>query len=181
MAPIEPSLSPFAERIAKPLIIRFDGPYWYFQPPSTHPGPRPHEAQGDPLAVNIAANNFIPLNTEAVQTLGAPIRIARCRELQIAIENRDNLRGPIALGVVLTDSLAAGKPSISLGEQTVVSSEANQFLVKLSPVEEVLRYAIPSRAAIRKFDRITVLYLPGAEHWQTGAKIAIKQFELIPR
>jgi len=39
----------------------------------------------------------------------------------------------------------------------------------------LLRFPIPSHAAIRKFDRITVLYLPGLEHWQKQAqKIAIE-------
>jgi hypothetical protein len=180
-APLPQKISTFADRTAKPLVIRFDGPYWYFQPPGKQPGPRAHQAQGNPLAVNIEANNFIPLEMEAVQNLGAPIRLARCREIQLDLENRDNLRGPIALGIVLTDSSARGKPSLSLGEQIVLSSEAAQFSVKLSPVDEVLRFPIPSHAAIRKFDRITVLYLPGLEHWQTGAKIAIEQFELIPR
>jgi hypothetical protein len=181
VAPVPASISPFAERAAKPLIIRFEGPYWYFQPPGTRPGPMAHEAHGNPLGVNIGANNFIPLNMEAVQNLGAPIRLARCRELQVTIENRDNLRGPIALGVTLTDSTAPDKPSLSLGQQVVLSSEPGQFAVKVSPVDETLRFAVPSRAEIRKFDRITVLYLPGVEHWQTGAKIAIEQFELIPR
>ncbi len=94
VAPVPASISPFAERAAKPLIIRFEGPYWYFQPPGTRPGPMAHEAHGNPLGVNIGANNFIPLNMEAVQNLGAPIRLARCRELQVTVENRDNLRGP---------------------------------------------------------------------------------------
>jgi len=116
-----------------------------------------------------------------VQNLAEPIRLDRCRELQVTIENRDNLRGPIALGVVLTDSSAAGKPSISLGQQVVGSSEGGQFAVKIAPVEETLRFVVPSHAALHKFDQITVVYLPGAEHWQTGAKIAIEQFELIPR
>ena len=53
--------------------------------------------------------------------------------------------------------------------------------MKISPVDEVLRFAVPSRAAIRKFDQITVVYLPGVEHWQVGAKVAIEQFQLLPR
>jgi len=181
VAPSLASVSPFSAHNAKPLIIRFDGPYWYFQPPGQRPGPRAHQAHGNPLAANIEANNFIPLNMEAVQNLGLPIRLSRCREVQVTIENRDNLRGTIALGLVLTDSSAHGKPSISLGQRTIPSSEPDRFAVKISPVDEVLRFAVPSHAAIRRFDQITVVYLPGVEHWQVGAKVAIEQFQLLPR
>lgn len=37
----------------KPLIIRFDGPYWFVQPPDKRPGPMAHEAHGNPTSVNI--------------------------------------------------------------------------------------------------------------------------------
>ena len=97
------------------------------------------------------------------------------------IENRDNLRGVIALGVVLTDSSAPWKQPLSLGQQAILSSEPDQFAVKPAPVDEVLRFAVPSQATIRKFDQITVEYLPGPEHWQVGTKVAINQFELVPR
>jgi hypothetical protein len=181
VAPSLTSISGFVGHSAKPIVIRFDGAYWYFQPPGVGPGAHAYEAHGNPLGVNIAANNFIPLNMEAVQNLGTPIRLTRCREVQVSIENRDNLRGAMALGVVLTDSSAPGKPSVSLGQQTIPSSAPDQFVVKISPVDEVLRFAVPSHGAIRKFDQITVVYLPGAEHWQVGAKVAITQFELVPR
>jgi hypothetical protein len=131
--------------------------------------------------VNIEANNFIPLNMEAVQNLATSIKLARCRELRVTVQNRDNMRGLIALGVELKDSSAPGKSSVSLGQQTILSSRPDQFAVKLAPVDEVLRFAVPSHAALHKFDQITVQYFPGPEHWQLGAKIAIDQFELVPR
>jgi hypothetical protein len=180
-APVLASVLPFAVHSAKPFVIRFDGPYWYFQPPGQRPGPRAHQGYGNPLSVNIEANNFIPLNMEAVQNLGSPIRLSRTSEVRVEIENRDNLRGPIALGVVLTDSSARGKPSLSLGQQTIPSTEPDQFAVKLAPVEEALRFAVPSQATLRRFDQITVEYFPGPEHWQVGSRVAIKQFELLPR
>ncbi|HEV2484058.1 MAG TPA: hypothetical protein VGT08_00865 [Terracidiphilus sp.] len=181
VAPVLANISPFAARTAKPLVIQFDGPYWYFQPPGQRPGPGAHEGRGNPLSVNIEANNFVPLNMEAVQNLASPIRLATCREVQVMIQNRDNLRGMIGLGVELTDSTAPGKPSVSLGQQTILSSQSDQFAVKLAPVDEVLRFTVPSHAPLRKFDQITVRYFPGPEHWQVGAKIAIDQFELVPR
>jgi hypothetical protein len=180
-APVLASVSPFAKLAAKPLVIKFDGPYWYFQPPGQKPGPQAYEAHGNPLTANIEANNFLPLKMEAVQNLGSPIRLARCREVQVTVENRDNVRGMIAVGVVLADASAADKPTVSLGEQTILSSQPDQFAVKLAPVYEVLRFAVPDSAALRKFNQITVDYYSGPEHWQLGARVAIDQFELIPR
>ena len=180
VAPVLASISPYAALTAKPMVIKFDGPYWYFQPPGQRPGPQAYEAHGNPLTANIEANNFLPLKMEAVQNLGPPIRLARCREVQVTVENRDNVRGPIAVGVVLTDASAPRRPSVSLGQQTILSTEPGQFTVKLAPVNEVMRFAVPDTAPLRKFNQITVEYFSGPEHWQLGARVAIDQFELIP-
>lgn len=179
--PLPLSTSPFAAGKAKPFVIRFDGPYWYFQAPGKEPGPKAHMAHGDPLNVSIQSNNFFPLTMEAHQHLGTAIHLASCREIQVAIENRDNRPGTIALGILLTDSASPGKPTLYLGQQTVVSSEPSHFTIKSFPAEEVLRFPTPSTAKIRKFDEITVIFLPDTAHIQMGPKIAIQQFELIPR
>lgn len=181
IAPLPADVALAAERAARPIVIRFNGPYWYFQPPGRGPSPTAHQAHGTPLTVNVAANNFAPLNMEAVQSLDAPIPISRCGELQVEIENHDNTRGEIQIGVVLIDSSAPGKPSLSLGSQPVPSSEFERFSVKVAPVDEVLRFPIPLNAPIHKFDQMMVVYSSGWEHWQLGAKIAVEQFEILPR
>jgi hypothetical protein len=181
VAPVLANIAPLVDRTAKPLVIRFNGPYWYFQPPGQRPGPNAYQAHGSPLTVNIEANNFFPLNMEAVQNLGAPIELTHCGEVQVEVENSDNTRGPIELGVELADTSAPGKPSLSLGRQFVPSSEPGRFFIKISPADEVLRFPVPSQATIRQFNQIKVVYFSGAEHWQLGAKIAVEQFELLPR
>jgi hypothetical protein len=118
---------------------------------------------------------------EAHQALGAAIPLACCREMQVAIENSDNTPGVIAIGVLLTDSTSLGKPTFYLGQQTVVSTEPSRFTVKSSPVPEVLHFPIPSHATIEEFDEITLVFFPDSERPYTGAKIAIKQFDLVPR
>jgi hypothetical protein len=181
VAPVPADVALAAERAARPIVIRFNGPYWYFQPPGRAPSPTAHQARGTPLTVNVAANNFAPLNMEAIQSLDSPIPLSRCGELQVEIENHDNTRGEIQIGVVLIDSSAPGKPSLSLGSQPVPSSEFERFSVKVAPVDEVLRFPIPVNAPIHKFDQMMVVYSPGWEHWQLGAKIAVEQFEILPR
>jgi hypothetical protein len=181
VVPIQEKTPVQADRTEKRVVIRFDGSYWYFQPPATRPGPRAHVANGNPLDVNIHSENFMPLMMEANQNLATAIRTSRCREVQVAIENRDNWPGRIAIGVVLTDSASAGKPTLYLGQRPVVSSLPDHFTQKTAPVEETLRFPLPSRPAMRRFDEITLIVVTEVGHTETGARIAVQQLEFLPR
>jgi hypothetical protein len=167
--------------MTKPLVIRFDGPYWYFRPPRRSPGSRAHVVHGTPLGVNIRSTDFVPLLMEARQSLGAAIQLTCCREIQVTIENHDNIPGRIALGILLTDSTSIGKPTLYLDQQPVISTEPDHFSVKSSPVQEVLRFPVPNHPRIDKFDEITVIFFPDTERAKAGAKIAIQEFQLLPR
>ena len=166
---------------SKPVTIRFDGSYWYFQPRGTGPGTRAHIARGSPLTVDVRSINHIPLIMEAHQSLVAPIPLLCCREMQVTIENHDNAPGMVALGVLLTDSTSLGKPTLYLDQQPVPSSEPGRFTVKSSPIPDVLHFPIPSHAKIQQFDEITVIFFPDSERPYSAAKIAIRQFDLMPR
>jgi hypothetical protein len=181
LAPSTSRISPQAIRMTKPLVIRFDGPYWYFRPPRRSPGSRAHVVHGSPLAVNIRSTDFVPLLMEARQSLGTAIQLTCCREIQVTIQNRDNTPGRIAIGVLLTDSTSIGKPTLYLDQQPVLSTEPDHFSVKSSPVQEVLRFPVPNHPKIDRFDEITVIFFPDTERAKTGAKIAIQGFELLPR
>ena len=181
LAPTSSGTSPQAVRMTKPLVIRFDGPYWYFRPPRKGPGLRAHVVHGTPLGVNIRSTDFVPLLMEARQTLDAAIPLTCCREIHVTIENHDNIPGRIAIGVLLTDSTSIGKPTLYLDQQPVMSTEPNHFSVKSSPVQEVLRFPVPNHARIDRFDELTVIFFPETERAKAAAKIAIQEFELIPR
>jgi len=181
VAPVDPAYLFPQLRIKKPLTVRFTGSYWYFQPPETKPGPRPHVAHGSPLYIDIRSDDFFPLTMEAHQNFGAPIRLSRLREIDVALANRDNWPGLIAVGAVLTDSASPGKPALYLGQQPVESSEPYRFRVKTAPVEETLHFAIPSRRSIRKFDEITLVVAPDVARQKIGARIAIEEFNFLPR
>jgi hypothetical protein len=165
----------------KPYSIRFNGAYWFLQSPLKQPGRNAHRARGTPVTVDIKANNSIALVMDAHQKLPASIRTARCREVQIDIENLDNRAGIVSLGVFLTDDQASPKQTFYLGQQPVVSTEPRQFYVKKTPVSETLRFAVPPGAPIRRFNEITVMFLPDFEHTFVAPKISIVQFDLLPR
>jgi hypothetical protein len=118
---------------------------------------------------------------EAHQTLGTAIHIARCREIQVGIENRDNKAGVIAIAVLLTDTASPEKPALYLGQQPIVSTEPEHFSFKTMPASETLYFAVPESTKIRKFNEINVMLLSDVEHALIAPKIAIRQFKLFPR
>ncbi len=63
----------------------------------------------------------------------------------------------------------------------MLSSEGTALETRSSAVEEDLRFTIPEHPAVRKFDTITVLFLPSEARETMGARVGIRQFELLPR
>jgi len=163
--------------MAKPWIIPFNGPYWYFKLPGESPGPNARTTRGDPLKVNVHSTDRAPLLMEAHQYLAAPINMTCCREMQIVFRN-DVTLGALALGLSLTDSRR--KTSQSLGIKFISSNPADQPPGNASPVEETLIFPFPQRAIIQRFDAITVTLLPDAKHPTAGRKVAVERFVVIP-
>ena len=167
--------------MTRPLVIRFDGSYWYFQAPEHGPGAHPHLTHGDPVAVSIYSTGRVPLAMQAHQTLTQPVDLRPVGAMQVTVRNGDNRVGRIDMGILLADSTAPGKPTLYLGTQPIVSTEPDHFAVKTNPVTETISYTIPERRAIRKFDEVTVLFFPDAMRMTLGARVGIQQFEFMPR
>jgi hypothetical protein len=186
IVPPRPHSTSFAiGKSSQPVVIPFDGQYWYFKAPSKRPGPRAHVAHGKAMYVNVRSTNFAPLLMEAYQNLGTAIDLGCCSEIDVAITNADVRPGTIALGIRLGDSDSLGDPTLDLGERTIVSSKAAQIPMNRPPVDEVLRFPIPlpfARATtIGRFDEITIVFLSSGERARAGAKVSIQSFTLIPR
>ncbi|HEX4576182.1 MAG TPA: hypothetical protein VH117_02430 [Edaphobacter sp.] len=182
IVPPKPHSASFAiGRTFKPVVIPFDGQYWYFKAPSTRPGPRAHVAHGRATYVNVHSTNLAPLLMEAYQNLGTSIDLECCSEIDVAITNADVRPGSISLAIRLTDSDSNGKPSQNLAERTIVSSKAAQIPLNRPPVEEVLRFPISRPTTIHRFDEITVVFLSVKERARAGAKVSIQSFTLIPK
>jgi hypothetical protein len=183
--PITPPISVENNLLApgtkEPLIIHFNGPYWYLQPPNKIPGRRAHLAKGTPLALDIHSSNSVALVMDAHEYLSAAIPISRCREITVEVANRDNTIGAISAGVLLTDGSSTKTPTLYLGEQPIISAQIGHFSIKSAPVFETLHFSIPPDVKLKKFNEITVLILPDVEHQFDAPKIAIEQFELFPR
>ena len=181
LPPVPLERDPLRTGKAKPLVIPFDGAYWYFQAPQRDPGLHPHLAHGDPVAVNIYSTGWVPLAMQAHQTLERPVELASCGALRVTVRNGDNRRGSVDLGVLLTDSTLPGKPTVYLGMKPIVSTEEGHFTLKVNPVDEDVQFAIPAHAGMRKFDEITVYFFPAEQRSTLGARVGIERFELMPR
>lgn len=177
--PLHHSLTPGTTEVTKPLVIPFDGPYWYFQPPDTHPSPNAFVMHGKSTDVNMHSTNDFPLQMEAHQTLAKPIQLDCCREIDVAITNADNRPGLIAMNLILTDTTSPTHPSQELTSQPIVSSESAHFSLVRPPVQETLRFHIPLGQLLR-FNDITIIFNTSQERTLGGAKVAIKQFTLVP-
>jgi len=179
---LPPDLLP-ATPLTQKQTIHFTGVYWYFEAPATEPGPQAHIAHGNPMDVSIRTVNTRPLMMQAHQKLAEPIRLSSVRTIDITLQNRDNDRGLLSIGIILTDSALSNTAGVNLGLQPLPSTEPENFTTKTAPVTETLHFAIPpqAQAQIRRFDGITVLILPDPSRMHSGSRVAIDRFNLEPR
>jgi hypothetical protein len=179
VAPV-PQVALLAPGTTEPVVIRFTGEYWYLQPPDVRPGPTAHLANGTPVDLHIVSANSFPLMMQAHQYLRSPVRLAHCREIRVEIESRETDPSPIALAVWLKSSAAAGAPAVYLGEQSIASAVPAQASQAVPPPTQTLVFALPETHMLA-FDEISIMILPDSGHQRVGPRIAIRQFELVPR
>jgi hypothetical protein len=87
--------------------------------------------------------------------------------------------GRIEIAIFLNDSTMLGSRPQYLGSHPVGSSEPASFRLSRAPVDEVLRFVIPAKTTIQRFDGIKVVFLPSPERSLAGVKIAIREFLLL--
>jgi hypothetical protein len=167
--------------LAKPVVIPFDGPYWFFKAPARRPAKEAHIARGKATEVNVHSSDLDPLRMEAHQALGSVVDLRCCSALDLKVLNADKRPGTIDLGILLTDTTAPGRPSLYLGDQTLPSSTPLVIPHDRAPVEETLHFTIPREAHSLRFNEITVLFRTAPFHARYAAKVQIRNFVLIPR
>jgi hypothetical protein len=172
---------PNGNRISKPLVIPFNGVYWFFKAPDIRPPRSSRQAQGSPELLNIRSTDFRPLFMEAHQNLGSEIDMDCCGKIQIVIRNADRYPGTVSLELILIDSSVPGKPSQSLGSVFVESSQPWGIYETQPLRRETLNFMIPANSAIRRFDELKVRFRLDRSRADDGARIAIDRFVLVPR
>jgi hypothetical protein len=170
-----------SNRRADPLIIPFNGVYWFFKAPDLHPPRTSRETQGSPDLLDIHSTDRRPLSMEAHEHLGSLIDLGCCSRIQIAIRNADLYSETVSLELTLINGSLPGKPSQSLGSVIVKSTPPWKLYDNRPLANETLNFVVPPNPAIRRFDEVRVVFRLDAFRADDGAKIAIDHFVLIPR
>ena len=164
-----------------PLVIPFNGVYWFFRAPDVRPPKGSREAHGSPEMFNTRSTDRRPLFMEAHQNLGTLIDLDCCSTIQVTIRNADRYPETVSLELILTNVSLPGKPSQSLGSIMVKSTRPWQLYGDRPSVGETLSFRIPGNSAIRRFDEVTIRFHLDPDRGDFGAKIAIERFTLIPQ
>lgn len=166
--------------LPKPVIIPFDGAYWYFKQPDTRPKADARIQQGDPIKANVRSTDRRQLSMEAHQMLPTPISVDCCHAMRIDLLNGDDRPGLIRVELLLKDTSVKHGASLLLGSVPIPSSQLQHIPLNRPPVPESLRFQMPATAHGRRFDEITVVIKPASDRALAGSKVAIQNFVLIP-
>ncbi len=166
--------------LRKPVVIPFDGAYWYFKLPDTRPKADAHREEGDPIKANVRSTDRRELAMEAHQVLASSLSGDCCRGIRVALLNGDDRVGVIRVELLLRDRLGGAGSSVSLGSVAIASSESRHISLRRAPVAESLLFTMPEAARGRRFDEITVVIRPSSERALAGSKVAIQSFVLMP-
>lgn len=167
---------------AKPLVIPFDGVYWFFKSPDIQPPSESRQAQISPETVDIRSTDHQPLSIEAYDHLANLIDLDCCSRIEVAIRNADRYPQSVSLELSLMNTMLPHKPSVSLGRVMVNSTPPwNLYETKRPAINETLRFAIPSQKLLRGFDEMKIVFRLDQARADADARIAIDHFVLIPR
>jgi hypothetical protein len=168
-------------RSANPLVVPFNGVYWFFKAPDVRPPRGSHEAHGNPELLTTRSTDRRPLSMEAHQNLGTLIDLNCCSRIQVAIRNTDRYPETVSLELILTDTSLPKRLSQSLGTIMVKSTRPWKLYGDRPPVSETLTFEVPVRSVINRFDEVTVVFRLDPARADFGAKIGIERFLLVPR
>lgn len=180
-APIIANSQLTGHRSANPLVIPFDGVYWFFKAPDVHPPRTSRQAHGSPELLDIHSSDRRPLSMEAHDNLGTLINLDCCSKVQISIRNADPYSDTVSLELILIDSSLPGQPSQSLGRVVVKSHRTWNLYGEQPLTREELNFVIPTNPAIRRFDEVKIVFRLDAFRADDGPKIAIDHLVLFPR
>jgi len=172
---------PARGRSVSPVVIPFNGVYWFFKAPDVQPPETSRQAHLSPDKVDIRSTDLRPLSIEAHDHLGNLIDLDCCSRIQIAIRNADRYPETVSLELVLVNTSLPGNPSQSLGSIMVKSTLAWKLYDKRPPVSETLTFAIPQSSALQRFDEVKIVFRLASLRADAGAKIAIDHLVLVPR
>jgi hypothetical protein len=167
-------------RPTHPLVIAFDGAYRYFEVRPIPGAMGVRTQRGDPLKANVHSADQSPLTMEAVQPLANHVDAGCCSAMHVALTNADTRLGRVDVELILRNRLANGQTvERSLGRVPVASSLQSPISIYRPAVREDLRFSMKN-ASDMAFNEVVVKFHLAAQRNLSGAKMQLRQFELIP-
>ena len=179
--PMHESLSFDNFNKASPLIVPFNGVYWFYRAPDLRPPKTSRQAHASPDAVEIHSSDRRPLLIEAYDHLGTLIDLDCCSKIQIAIRNSDRYPETVSLELTLVNTSLPQRPSESLGSMMVRSTRPWKIYEQPKPITETLNFLVPRRRSLHRFDELKIVFRLDRARADAGARIAIDHFVLVPR
>ncbi len=125
VAPVSKGATAMGQKVAEPMVIPFDGVYWYFKAPDRRPQATAHLVKGSSLKAKVHSTDALPLLMDAHQELGQPIDLSCCSRIEIAVQNADRRTGAIYLELWLRDKSLPGMVGRYVGTVAIPSSESD--------------------------------------------------------
>lgn len=180
VAPASKGPAVMGHKIAEPMVIPFDGVYWYFKAPDMRPEPSAHLVKGNSMKAKIRSTDAYPLLMDAHQELGVPIDLSCCSRVEVAVQNADRRPGAIYLELWLRDRSLPGMMGKYVGTMVIPSTLATDVAGRGAATDELLEFSLPADLRRGKFDEITVGVRSDPVRAREGAQIGIRQFVLYP-
>jgi hypothetical protein len=174
----QPPAPPRAAAKAEPIVIPFDGAYWYLKDPEDRPEPDARIVHGDPLKAKVRSTNMLPVLMKAHQTLPAPMSINGCTSLRVDLINAETRPGPVYVQVTLSQASKNGTTNMALSKLLLPSSTT--VVPNRPPIHDSLTFALPHGRSNDSFDEITVSISSTGERALTGSQVSVQSFVLIP-
>ncbi len=163
-----------------PLSIPFSGEYWMFRWPFARPPRNSYFQRGTPAALSFSTTDHRPMQMEAHHKLQQTIDLSCCSKIQLAIRNADHFPGTISVDLFLLNTEMPDARSQALG-RAVVASAPDTTKDPVTPVAEILDFAVPAAPTLEAFDEFKVVFIRDRKRMDKSAKIAIDRFILVPR
>jgi len=163
-----------------PLSIPFSGEYWMFRWPFARPPGNSYFQRGNPAALSFSTTDHRPMQMEAHHKLQQTIDLSCCSRIQLAIRNADRFPGTISVDLFLLNTELPGARSQSLGT-AAVASVPDTTKDPVTPVPEILDFAMPATPVLEAFDEFKVVFIRDRKRMDKSAKVAIDRFILVPR
>lgn len=171
-----------ARKKREPLVIPFSGVYWLFHRPDREPPPSSLVRHGSPDELYFRASDYRPLVMEAHQQLDQAIDLRCCAFVDLAIANLDKYPGSVRVELIVSDTAYPIPMRRRLGSQPVLTSPPLlSSSAGAQPSLERLRFPIAASTGPMRFDRISVRFHLNQGRDTRSARMAIRNFSLIPR